>query len=152
MHSAHFQRSRPLCTSPLASGHPGVTFRCVNPSSRVCSLNLWDVEWWAIIWFYHLGDSVDVNPPPSPPPMNTGMVVFFTGGSHKLNYWVCDTLPVEDKGKGGVSRTSQKAAVAKSQTLWLQSCFIHIFLKSVAEVLFSSSRFRRIHLSVLKYP
>ena len=30
-----------LSTSPLASGHPGVTFRCLNPSSSAYSSNLW---------------------------------------------------------------------------------------------------------------
>lgn len=43
-----------------------------------------------------------------------------------------------------------RKTVAKSQTLWLRSCFIYIFLKW-PEVFSKQRRFRRVHLSAFRY-
>ena len=43
-----------------------------------------------------------------------------------------------------------RKAVAKSQTLWLQSCFIHVIL-DINRGSLLTRRFRRIHFSVFRY-
>ena len=60
-----------LSTSTLASGHPGITFRCLNPSSCVYSSNLWLLSGGPLSDFTTSGTSVGIEYP-----LNTGIVAF----------------------------------------------------------------------------